>query len=416
MTSRDSFFRQVIAVTSGSVIGQMVLLAVTPLLTRLYGPNEFGVFGLFTVFVNSASVALALRFDMAIPAARSALLAERLLALNFAVLIPTSFIGTLIFLVLQHSGRLGFGALPTWSTALVLLALILTGLFTILRIWQARALNFRNIGSALASQGIARAVLPMIFGVLSPVWVGLAVGDVAGRVFGIMKLLPGTKGAFARLLHEHPSHLLATAKRFRRYPLLLLPSSLVDALATSLPLPLIASFFGIGAAGEFALISRIAAAPSALLGAAVADVFHAHFPAWLHESEQVAKTEFLRTLLRLASISAALYIPAALIAVYAMPKLLGPEWAQAGHAFRILAPYLAVALIVNPLSRVLAVTGRMDFKLVVDFLFLLVPTSGLWATHGLGFGPALAVFSVSSTALFFFYLWLIWHSIARPVK
>ena len=91
-------------------------------------------------------------------------------------------------------------------------------------------------------------------------------------------------------------------------------------------------------------------------------------------------------------------------------------WAQAGHAFRILAPYLAVALIVNPLSRVLAVTGRMDFKLVVDFLFLLVPTSGLWATHGLGFGPALAVFSVSSTALFFFYLWLIWHSIARPVK
>ena len=93
MTSRDSFFRQVIAVTSGSVIGQMVLLAVTPLLTRLYGPNEFGVFGLFTVFVNSASVALALRFDMAIPAARSALLAERLLALNFAVLIPTSFVG-----------------------------------------------------------------------------------------------------------------------------------------------------------------------------------------------------------------------------------------------------------------------------------------------------------------------------------
>src|ERR1700722_3459434 len=145
MTSRDSFFRQVIAVTSGSVIGQMVLLAVTPLLTRLYGPNEFGVFGLFTVFVNSASVALALRFDMAIPAARSALLAERLLALNFAVLIPTSFIGTLIFLVLQHSGRLGFGALPTWATALVFMALILTGLFTILRIWQARALNFRNI-------------------------------------------------------------------------------------------------------------------------------------------------------------------------------------------------------------------------------------------------------------------------------
>jgi len=71
---------------------------------------------------------------------------------------------------------------------------------------------------------------------------------------------------------------------------------------------------------------------------------------------------------------------------------------------------------VNPLSRVLAVTGRMDYKLIVDFLFLLVPTGGLWATRTLGFGPALAVFSVSSTALFFLYLCLMWHSIGRPVK
>jgi O-antigen/teichoic acid export membrane protein len=416
MAPRSNFSRQVIAITGGSVIGQLVLLGVTPLLTRLYGPVEFGLFGLFTVFVNTASVALALRFDMAIPAARSTLLAERLLALNFAVLLPTSLLATLIFLGLQQIGPRGFRALPTWSAALVLVALALTGLFTTLRLWQARALKFRNIGSALASQGVARALLPMIFGVLNPMWFGLAVGDVMGRVFGILRLLPGTRGALVRLLREHPLHLLVTARRFRRYPMLLLPSSLIDASASFLPLPLIASLFGIGAAGEFALITRIAAAPSALLGAAVADVFHAHFPGWLHESEQVARTEFIRTLIKLASISAALYIPSAILAPLAMPKLLGQEWAQAGHAFRILTPYLAVALVVNPLSRVLAVTGRMGYKLIIDFFFLLLPTAGLWATRALGFGPALAVFSTLSTAIFTLYLYLMWRSIGHPVQ
>ena len=49
-----------------SAIGQVAILATTPLVTRLYAPSEFGAFALLTSFSGIATVAACLCLDLAI--------------------------------------------------------------------------------------------------------------------------------------------------------------------------------------------------------------------------------------------------------------------------------------------------------------------------------------------------------------
>ena len=383
----------------------------SPLLTRLYGPDAFGVLGLLTAFVAVASVGVTWRLDMAIPAARTRRAADRLLAASLLVLLPTSLIATGCLIVLQLRGWLGFGNLPLPAAALACIALIVTGAFTALRFWAVREHRFKDIGTAVARQGLARALLPGIVWFVDAGWAGLAIGDIAGRMLGILRLGRAAARRLCAALLGGQRRLLIEVRRNRRYTLILLPSSLVDAMAGSIPLPLIATLFGVRAAGEYALIMRVASAPGALVAAAVADVFHAHAAAWLRDSPRTAEAAFLKVASQLALISVGVYLPAALLAPYVFGPIFGADWGAAGVAFSCLSPFLIAILIVSPLSRVLTVTGHMEYKLVMDFLLLLVPAFALWLSRMATFHRALAVFAVVNAALYAAYFAFLWRSI-----
>ena len=51
---------------TGTALAHGIKIAATPVLTRLYGPAEFGVFAVFLAMLNLTSVAACLRFEMAI--------------------------------------------------------------------------------------------------------------------------------------------------------------------------------------------------------------------------------------------------------------------------------------------------------------------------------------------------------------
>jgi len=404
-------FRHFFSLATGTLLGQGTLVLASPLLTRLYHPEAFGQLGLLTSFVGVATVAVSWRLDMAIPVARTTRAADRLLAASLLVLLPSSLIATCCLITLQLRGWLGFGNLPLPAAALAYIALVVTGAFTALRFWAVREKRFQDIGTALARQGFARALLPCIVWFADAGWAGLAIGDIVGRMLGILRLGQAAAGRLWAAILGGRRRLAAEVRRNRRYALILLPSSLVDVIAGSIPLPLIASLFGVRAAGEYALIMRVASAPGALVATAVADVFHGRVTAWLRDEPHAAEAAFLRLAARLAAISFGLYLPAALLAPHVFGLIFGPDWRSAGVAFYCLSPFLVSILIVSPLSRVLTVTGDMEYKLVMDLVLLLVPALTLYLARMTTFHHALAVFAMVNAALYGAYLAFLWRSI-----
>ncbi|AJE48780.1 Polysaccharide biosynthesis protein [Celeribacter indicus] len=72
-------------IMSGSVTARIVGLALMPLLTRIYAPEDFGTLSVYTAFVLLFQPLLSMRFVMAIPLPRRDATAINILALSLLV-------------------------------------------------------------------------------------------------------------------------------------------------------------------------------------------------------------------------------------------------------------------------------------------------------------------------------------------
>ncbi len=63
--------RAVAVLVTGTAFGQLIVLAASPLVTRLYTPADFGVLGVFSAFLGILGIAVTLRYELAIPLPRT---------------------------------------------------------------------------------------------------------------------------------------------------------------------------------------------------------------------------------------------------------------------------------------------------------------------------------------------------------
>ncbi len=412
---RSPFVANVMKLAGGSAIGQALVMLSMPLVTRLYGPADMGVFGVFMSFISFAGVGLALRYDLAIIAARDKFEADVLLIASIALSIPSVVIASLVMFGMISFDTLGYGILPAWSAGAMVVALFATGTFSSLRFWYVGRQKFGQISLALVSQGAGRSTLPILFGWLSFGWTGMLGGEILGRMLGVARLArgawPEARKTFAALDVKHGAQVL---RRYWKYPAVFLPSSLIDALATSLPLPIISSLFGVSAAGQYFLVARLASVPAALISTGIADVFHAKIAEVVRTDKSMAHRTMKSAMQKLSIVSLGIYLPIALISPFLFTLVFGESWQQAGTLMAIQSLGCITGLVVSPLSRALAISKYPELKFLPDIVRLVVPVSSLWVCHyfGVTFLLTVVVFAVLTAISDIFYMYIIWYATA----
>jgi len=78
--SGNHFYKNILKLASGTALGQGLVIASTPIITRLYSPDEMGVLGIFMAFAGFVSVGIGLRYEIAIVSASNQREADHLLA------------------------------------------------------------------------------------------------------------------------------------------------------------------------------------------------------------------------------------------------------------------------------------------------------------------------------------------------
>jgi len=409
------FVANAMKLAGGSAIGQALVMLSMPLVTRLYSPADMGVFGVFMSFISFASVGVALRYDLAIVAARDKFEADVLLITSIALAVPCVVIASFVLFGMIRFSILGYGVLPSWSALAMFVALLATGVFSSLRFWYVGRQKFSEISLALVSQGAGRATIPVILGWLSSGWAGLLGGEVLGRMLGVARLArgawPEARRTFAALDTKHGAQVL---QRYWKYPAVFLPSSMIDALATSLPLPIISSMFGLSAAGQYFLVARLASVPAALISAGVADVFHAKIGEVARIDKPLVHRTMKSAMQKLTIVSLGIYLPIALISPFLFSLVFGQTWEQAGTLMAIQSLACMTGLVVSPLSRALAISRYPELKLLPDIVRLVIPISSLWVCHhfGMTFLLTMVVFSVLTAISEIFYMFIIWYATA----
>ena len=63
---KGQFARGVALLAGGNALGQLMMLAASPILTRLYSPEDFGLLALYMSIVGTLQVILSMRYEQAI--------------------------------------------------------------------------------------------------------------------------------------------------------------------------------------------------------------------------------------------------------------------------------------------------------------------------------------------------------------
>jgi lipopolysaccharide exporter len=364
-----SVLRNFSILSGGSALGHTFTIALAPLITRLYLPDNLGQLGLFTAFINVAVLAASLRYELAIVSAPNDREAAQLTLCSFLLALPVSTIAALTFYLLLRNGILGYGNMPGYSAVLIIPAISSTAAFTALRYWLLRKERFGLISHGTVLQNASRALSQTGFGWLGAYTAGLLTGEIIGRCSGMSRMLRAAWPALKReLAVSDLRQIKITLKNNRQYALYSLPSSLLDTLAGTISLPLIVYLYGLSAGGNYSLVWQVLALPAVLITANVADAFHSR-AALISQKNPIALPGLVK---RMAVLLLFVGIcPAAILYAFGPPLfrwVFGSRWVEAGVMVAWVAPWFLAQFVVNPLSRVVLVVGRQKVKFVYDII------------------------------------------------
>src|SRR5690625_3611188 len=67
----NDFIRSVSVLMSGTIISQIAIVLITPILTRIYGPEEFGLYAIYTALLYTLTIISSLHYESAIPLSKN---------------------------------------------------------------------------------------------------------------------------------------------------------------------------------------------------------------------------------------------------------------------------------------------------------------------------------------------------------
>jgi len=248
-----------------------------PLITRMYGPEAFGVSGIFMVVLAVLTPIAALTYPIAIVLPKSDADAKNLAKRSAGLAVAVAFITAVVLLI---GGDWIAQALSLEAIAgfflLIPLAMLFAAFQQILTQWLIRKKQFRVTARVAIIQALAVNSAKAGVGWFHPLGAALVVIAVVGQAFHSFLLWSGMRDRET----AHPRQEEATgslkdmAKRHRDFPLYRAPQIFINAVSQSLPVLMLAAFFGPAAAGFHTIARMVMGVPTVLVGKAVSDVFY----------------------------------------------------------------------------------------------------------------------------------------------
>ena len=387
---KSTFFKNVLTMFSGTVIAQVIPLAMAPVLTRLYLPEQYGEYALFILVAYTVSALASLRYEFAVMLPDEEGDAASIVALCLVLACIVSCVAALGGLALPIFGDRG-GAVVRLARHGHLLGVmvLLQSVYQTLNYWILRKQAFFQLSASRVFRAVAMAFGNVLFGLLKKPD-GLILSGILGQ-FVATAVLGGyiVRKDWRAFLGVRRVRMLALAKQHRHFPLFALPSDLLSTVSQQLPVVLLPAATG----GSFSFVQNVVNAPLNFVSGAVLDAFKERASRDYRE-----RGEFRGIFVVLFRSLALLSVIPFVVLIFFAPSLFafvfGESWRAAGECARILAPAMMFKFVVSPLSYSYYIVGRQKEDFVLHVGIMLAVAGSL--------GAGMYAFQSASIALVFF--------------
>jgi O-antigen/teichoic acid export membrane protein len=392
--TEQSFFGNVTVMLAGTVAGQTVSILLSPVLTRLFTPEEFGHLSVYNSILSLLTTIASLGLELAIPICLADIECANLLALcGIALAATTGLVGIVSWLIpLRVLNLLSIGSLASYRYLLPVGLVCLGGYYIMLAV-ATRAGAFSSIARTRISQGLSGPVSQMLLGVLGAGTPGLIIGYVIGQSSGTLLLFVRfVLGRREWLRQITWRRIAAVGRRYIAFPLFSSWTRLLDEAGGGLILfVLFAACYSPAISGFMFISERVVMRPMMIISTSLLQVFIGEAGRTASQNPAQLRRRF-RQVVPLQFLLATTWILAAnLVAGWAFPRLFGVAWANAIPYLRALSLAYLLQIVLHPVSGTLQLLERQAMaavwqicRLVLVLIAVLVPwRSGTTAVSAL---------------------------------
>lgn len=365
----SSILKNLLVLGTGSALAQVIGVLASPVLSRLYTPEQFGVLGSILAVTGVISVIGSLKYEMALVLEKDDAKAQALQKLCLIILIVVTFISGIGILAVPYcltlEGKGGLTSYLPWAIPII----FLTGLFNIFNFRLNREKKYKTLSSALVARRLSNVVLQIVLGFCGAQVLGLVLGNLFGAIVAVLVIVITQKGIAFDCFEEGAS-LKNSAREHYRFPLYSAPQNLLNALSQNLPIYLLGYFYGMEVVGSYWFAMRIIQLPASLIGQAVRQVFYKE-AADLSDNLVELRKVFIKTTLLLAVVIVIPVIVIFLWGPHLFPFVFGDKWLLAGQFSRWMFLWVGLLFINPPAVMLFNILHFQKYSLIID-IFLII--------------------------------------------
>jgi len=406
---QSEFLRNVITLVSANTVAQAVAILIYPILTRIYSPEEFGLFALYMSIISITAIIATGKYELSVILPKEERKSLGLLKLSLYLSIIFSLFLFVIALFFRHtiSEWLGNPNISNWLL-FVPLSTLLVSFFQTLTVHYNRHKRYKRIAGGNLSQSITNSLVKISTFRIIPKGGGLILGAITGQLAGAMifafKFFRQTSKEFFSIPVAEIKNMAQEYKLFPKFNML---HYLVNNFSSSLPIFFFSTKFTAAQVGFYSIGFMMIHRPMNLLTSSLFQVFSQKIIE-KHNNSMPVFQDIKKIVLRLFLIAIVPFSLAAIAGPSIFRFVFGAEWAIAGKYMQLLLPWLFMVFLSSSLSFLPDMLSRQQTAMWIDIIKFILRAAVLFiGIHYGGIYLSIALFSGISFLLV--SISLIWY-------
>lgn len=372
---KSEFLKNILTLFFGTSIAQIIPLMISPILSRMYSPDQFGQLGVLLSVIGIFSIIATFQYESAIMLPKKDEDAFNILIL--AILITTA-ISTLSYIVcsiynVEIANLLKAPSFSNW-VFLVPFFVLLSGLFNSLNIWTSRQKKFKRLAFRQIAQTTVGAGSKLVFGWLKYLNSGLVWGSLLGQVTSTGVLTYMTIKEDKKLFKTISfNRIKKNVIKYQDFPKYTMWQGFLDLVNASGVIFILSHYYGIKVVGLYSFSLALLMKPVQMIGQAISQVYFQNASQKIKNNESIYK-DTIRLLNNLALISCVIFLPILIAGPFIFSFVFGQEWRDAGVIAQIISPWYFMRLIASPLGNIAMIKNKQKkFFIISTVMNLILP-------------------------------------------
>jgi O-antigen/teichoic acid export membrane protein len=378
------FTRHVLTLMTGTGLAQVIVLLLSPVITRLFEREHFATLEQFVMILTLGSVVVSGKYEQSIMLPKKQEDASQLTGLSFLIAAAACLVAVVLVAIFGDvlSSFYQNKELGQWLWLLPV-SLFFYAVFNILNYWFSRLKLYRRAAWSKVTFSLSSEPVKLCLGWAGNLSGGLIIGVVVGRVVsGLAMLIQFLRDDTQVWRTWNKKEMFALGAEYKVYPRYVMLGSLMNRTAQWAHVALFSAFFGLYSIAFFALARRLVLSPLTLISGSFSQVFYQKISTI--ENRRELRRVYFKNLKVLTAMGLAMIGVLFLLPENSMGVIFGKDWTETLTYLRILSFWYVMNFITGSLGFIWHRLSRQKLIFWFDAFHLIIVLLAIFIGYYVG--------------------------------